>query len=507
MREEFDEESKAVSEATDSNKEESNTANEAVNTNSEEVKNSKMDTENLDSDGDGNLEATSSSNPEYVANYVPSYDSRRVHNGNYNNITPYGQNGEKVPELNQGSMARGVLLGVLSTLLVLVVVFCIGGVLLLRTGYLHIATDGSVYVQSSSSTDSDGIGSTVEAKLNAIESVLSKNFYFDDVDSEEAAENIYKAYLASYGDKYTVYYTAEEYEALLESTSGTFYGIGATCSKNDDGTILLSTIYEDSPAELAGLQTGDCVTTIDGESVTDMDLSTAVSLIKGDKGTTVVLGIIRDGEEFEVTVTRDEINIKTVSYTMMDDNIGYIAVSQFDDVTTDQFIEAIEALEDEGMVGLVIDIRNNPGGVLSTVVDMLEYILPDGLIVYTEDVNGNRKNYTGDDNNELTIPVAVLVNENSASASEIFAGAVQDYELGAIIGTQTYGKGIVQTIQPLTDGSAIKYTIAKYFTPKGQDIHGTGVTPDIEVELDSDSDTDTQLEAGINYIKEQLANQ
>ena len=159
------------------------------------------------------------------------------------------------------------------------------------------------------------------------------------------------------------------------------------------------------------------------------------------------------------------------------------------------------------MVGLVIDIRDNPGGVLSTVVDMLEYILPDGLIVYTEDVDGNRTNYSGDDNNELTIPVAVLVNGNSASASEIFAGAVQDYELGAIIGTQTFGKGIVQTIQPLTDGSAIKYTIAKYFTPKGQDIHGVGVTPDITVELDFSGDTDNQLEEGINYVKEQLANQ
>ena len=192
---------------------------------------------------------------------------------------------------------------------------------------------------------------------------------------------------------------------------------------------------------------------------------------------------------------------------MMEDNIGYIAISQFDEVTTDQFIDAIEDLEAQGMVGLVIDIRDNPGGVLSTVVDMLEYILPDGLIVYTEDVDGNRTNYSGDDNNELTIPVAVLVNGNSASASEIFAGAVQDYELGAIIGTQTFGKGIVQTIQPLTDGSAIKYTIAKYFTPKGQDIHGVGVTPDITVEPDSSSDTDNQLEEGINYVKEQLANQ
>ncbi|MBQ2473500.1 MAG: S41 family peptidase [Lachnospira sp.] len=413
----------------------------------------------------------------------------------------------EVKVVNEGAMARGVLLGVLSTILVMVAVLCVTVVVLLKNGYLHISTDGSVYVQSDATTDDSGIGSEVEAKLNAIESVLDSKFYFENVDSEEAAEAIYKAYLSSYGDKYTVYYTAEEYQSLLESTTGTFYGIGATCQKNEDGTIQIVAIIEDSPAEAAGLQAGDKITAVDGQSVLDLDLSTAVSLIKGDKGTDVVLSIIRDSENLEITATRDEINVKTVEYQMMEDNIGYIAISQFDEVTTDQFIDAIEDLEAQGMVGLVIDIRDNPGGVLSTVVDMLEYILPDGLIVYTEDVDGNRTNYSGDDNNELTIPVAVLVNGNSASASEIFAGAVQDYELGAIIGTQTFGKGIVQTIQPLTDGSAIKYTIAKYFTPKGQDIHGVGVTPDITVEPDSSSDTDNQLEEGINYVKEQLANQ
>lgn len=407
---------------------------------------------------------------------------------------------------NVGAMSRGVLLGVLSTILVMAVILCVTVVVLLQKGYLHISTDGSVYVQSDATSDDEGIGSEVEAKLNAIESLLDSKFYFDNVDDEEAANAIYKAYLASYGDKYTVYYTAEEYQALLESTTGTFYGIGATCQKNEDGTIQIVSVIEDSPAEAAGLLAGDKITAVDGQSVLELDLSSAVSLIKGEKGTDVVLSIIRDGNNLEITATRDEINVKTVEYEMMEDNIGYIAISQFDEVTTDQFIDAIEDLQSQGMVGLVIDIRDNPGGVLSTVVDMLEYILPDGLIVYTEDVDGNRTNYSGDDNNELTIPVAVLVNGNSASASEIFAGAVQDYELGAIIGTQTYGKGIVQTIQPLTDGSAIKYTIAKYFTPKGQDIHGVGVTPDIQVELDTESDTDNQLEAGINYIKEQLTN-
>lgn len=187
----------------------------------------------------------------------------------------------------------------------------------------------------------------------------------------------------------------------------------------------------------------------------------------------------------------------------MDDKIGYIYISQFDDVTTQQFKDAYDDLVNQGMQGLVIDIRNNPGGVMSTVINMLDMLLPNGLIVYTEDKDGNKKEYKGSNSSEIQVPAAVLVNGNSASASEIFSGAMQDYGKAKIIGTQTYGKGIVQTIRPLSDGSAVKYTIAKYFTPKGQDIHGKGVTPDIVVELDENSDKDTQLEAAVNYVKSQ----
>jgi carboxyl-terminal processing protease len=408
--------------------------------------------------------------------------------------------------VNEGKLARGVLIGVLSTLICIVFIVIVGGMALINTGHLHIATDGSIYVQPSSATDGEGIGSEVSGKLNLLESVLQKGFYFDDADKETAEDMIYKAYLSAYGDRYTVYYNPDEYKSILESTSGKFYGIGAACTKMEDGTIALAQVYDDSPAKKAGLKEGDRIKYVDGTDITSMDLSEAIALIKGDKGTTVTLTIIRDETSSDVLVTRDEIKVQTVSYSMMEGNIGYISISQFDEVTTKQFKSAIEDLTNQGMVGLVIDIRNNPGGVLTTVKDMLEYILPDGLIVYTEDVNGDRQNYIGDDNNELNVPLAVLVNGDSASASEIFAGAVQDYKKGAIIGTQTFGKGIVQTIQPLTDGSAIKYTIAKYFTPNGQDIHGKGVTPDMVVEPDSESDTDNQLEAAINYVKGQLAN-
>ena len=189
---------------------------------------------------------------------------------------------------------------------------------------------------------------------------------------------------------------------------------------------------------------------------------------------------------------------------MLDNSIGYIQISQFDEVTTEQFKSALTDLKNQGLKGLIVDIRSNPGGLLNVVVNIVDEIIPKGLIVYTDDVNGNRKEYNGSSDSELTIPMAVLVNENSASAAEIFAGAVQDYGKGKIIGTQTYGKGIVQTIQPLTDGSAIKYTIAKYYTPKGQDIQGNGVTPDIVVELPKDATEDLQFKAALEYVKGEL---
>ena len=354
-------------------------------------------------------------------------------------------------------------------------------------------------------SDNEGIGTKVEGKLNALDSLLGDGFYFDNVDDEKAADNIFKAYLAAYGDKYTVYYTPEEYKSMMESTSGSFYGIGAVCQKTDDGSILISEAYEDAPAYKAGIRNGDKVTEVNGEDITGMDLSVAVALIKGEKGTDVNLTVMRNGEKLSFTVTRDKIDIKTVSSEVLENNIGYIYISQFDDVTTEQFKSAVDDLQKQGITGLVIDIRNNPGGVLKTVADMLDYILPNGLIVYTETKSGKRQEYSGSDNHELNIPMAVLVNGNSASASEIFAGAMQDYDKAQIIGTQTFGKGIVQTIRPLTDGSAVKYTIAKYFTPKGQDIHGKGVTPDSIVELPDDATEDVQLKAAVEYLNGKMS--
>lgn len=432
-----------------------------------------------------------------------SASDNRVNIGDLYGMNDLRRNAQPPRKKKSQGFASGMIIGAVSAFMAVILLILSVAAVCIAKGYIHIGVNGDVYIQSDAVTDSDGIGSEVEGKLNAIDSVL-ESFYFGDVDDETAKDNIYKAYLSSYGDKYTMYYTADEYKALKESTNGKFYGIGAVCQLSGEGGVLLVDVYDNGAGYQAGLRSGDRVVNVDGRDITDMELSSAVALIKGDKGTSVTLEVIRGTERLTFSAVRDAVEAKTVSYTLLDNNIGYLSISQFEEVTTKQFKAAVEDLQSQGMKGLVIDIRNNPGGLLDTVVGMLKYMLPDGLIVYTEDKQGNRKEYKGQDDDEFNLPLAVIVNGNSASASEIFAGAIQDYGKGTIIGTQTYGKGIVQTVKPLTDGSAIKFTIAKYFTPKGQDIHGKGVTPDMVVEYDTDADVDTQLDAAIKNVEAQI---
>ncbi len=409
-------------------------------------------------------------------------------------------------ERHRSGVIQGLLIGSFTMLAICAVVIAAA----VKKGYIRPDTDGSIYIQSETYDGNTGIGTEAEQKLNLIDQTL-KDFYFDDIDDSKVLDNIYKAYVNAYGDKYTVYYTADEYARIQESSNGAYYGIGVVVRKNDDGTILVVEPYDGAPGKEAGMRKNDVIVTVNGESVADQDLNSVVAKIKGDEGTTVNIGIRRDGSDdiTELTVTRRKVEIKTVAYEMLDDSVGLITISEFDKVTAQQFKEAYAQLETLGMKGLVIDIRSNPGGLLNVVVDMLDEILPDGLIVYTEDKYGNRQEYNGSNPDVIDVPLAVLVNGESASASEIFAGAVQDYGAGTIIGTQTFGKGIVQTIRRMSDGSAIKYTMAKYFTPKGQDIHGHGVTPDIVEELSDefnnlteyDASKDNQLQKAIEVIK------
>jgi len=245
-----------------------------------------------------------------------------------------------------------------------------------------------------------------------------------------------------------------------------------------------------------------------------MDLNTVVSYMKGQEGTTVRLKVYRStvNDYVEMDVERRSIEVPTVESEMLEDSIGYIMITEFDSVTADQFKERIDQLKAEGMKGLIVDVRGNPGGLLDVVVDMLDYMLPEGKIVYTEDKYGRGDTFMSDAEHYFDMPLAVLVNGNSASAAEIFAGAIQDYEVGKIVGTTTFGKGIVQHIYPFNDGTAIKLTVSRYFTPNGTCIHEVGIVPDVEVELNEELrtavsiefDEDNQLQTAISVIKEMM---
>jgi carboxyl-terminal processing protease len=236
--------------------------------------------------------------------------------------------------------------------------------------------------------------------------------------------------------------------------------------------------------------------------------------MKGKEGTTVKISVVREGktDPVEFTITRQKIEVPTIEAKMLDNKIGYITISEFDEVTVNQFKASVDKLEKQGMKGLIVDVRNNPGGLLDSVVNILDRLLPPELIVYTEDKKGKREEEKAVDTKKVTVPMAVLINGESASASEIFAGTLQDYKAATIIGTTSFGKGIVQKVIPLSDGSAVKLTISKYFTPSGRNIHGTGITPDIKVELNEAMqkevvipvDKDNQLQEAIKTIKSKM---
>ena len=335
--------------------------------------------------------------------------------------------------------------------------------------------------------------------------------------TEEDYETWYlRSILYALDDPYSCYYTPQEYNELMESSNGTYCGIGALVSQNvKTGVITIVKPFVNGPAYEAGMLPGDIIYKVEGKEVTGVDISQVVSEMKGEKGTKVEVEVVREGEKspLSLEITRDTVEVPTVEYKMLKDNIGYIYIMEFDEVTAKQFLDAVESLINQGMKGLVIDIRDNPGGLLETVVAMLDRILPEGLIVYTEDKNGQREEKTSD-KVEFNLPLAVLINGNSASASEIFAGAIQDYEKGVIVGTQSFGKGIVQSVIPLYDGSAVKMTVAYYYTPKGRNIHGIGITPDVEIELAEElskkvvisEEEDNQLQKAVEIIKEKCKN-
>lgn len=349
-------------------------------------------------------------------------------------------------------------------------------------------------------------------KLGVLQDAIEK-YYLEDVDAQELEEGMYAGLLEALDDPYSVYYTAEELAELYEKTRGIYYGIGAYIGMDSaSGYAVITKLIENTPAWESELLPGDLIYEVEGESMYGMDSSEVVARIKGEEGTQVTITVARQSgvsyEYIDVTLTRAKINSPTVEFKMLEDGIAYIEITEFDDITLNQFTEALATARGSGMKGLILDLRGNPGGNLTTVVDIARKLLPEGLIVYTEDKYGEREEYTCDGENQLEVPLVVLIDGNSASASEILAGAIKDYGVGTLVGTTTFGKGIVQRIMQLTDGSAIKLTISKYYTPNGYNIHGIGIEPDVEVpwdyELYQTQERDNQLEEATRIMREKL---
>lgn len=354
----------------------------------------------------------------------------------------------------------------------------------------------------------------VDKKLQAIEAVL-KDYYVGDIDEQKLEEGIYKGFVAGVGDAYTNYYTSDEYASFKEKSSGMYAGIGIQMTlQTYDNSIEVTEVFEGSPAEKAGIKPKDRIIKAAGKRVTGDEFEILPTLVKGTPGTTVDITVYRPSEEknYDFTIERASVASPTVYFRMLDNEVGYIQIKQFEAVTYDQFKVALDKLKKEKAKGLVLDLRDNPGGLLNIVEQIADELVPEGIIVSTKDKQGKGSEYYSD-SKYTDIPMVVLINGNSASASEVLAGALKDYSRAELIGTTTFGKGVVQTIIPLSDGSAIKLTTSQYFTPSGVCIQGIGIAPDYEVKLSTEkilkgrelTDTeDDQLQTAIKVVKEKL---
>jgi len=400
--------------------------------------------------------------------------------------------------------ASGILVGCMVSLFILAGIYVFWG---FTHGF------GALFGYGSTTESGELINDETLGKIEALEDVIDTYYYKTDVDKEKEAIGMYKGLMDSLEDPYSVYYTEEELNDLMTDTAGIYYGIGAYVSLDEDMNLpRISGVMPGTPAERAELMTDDIIYEVDKESTQGLKLDEVVSLIKGPEGTTVHLTLLRGSkmEEIEVDVERSAVEVPTVNTKLLgeNENIGYLQITEFDDITPDQFTEGMAELRADNIEGLIIDLRSNPGGSLQAVCDIARQILPKGIIVYTVDKNGEREDYTCDGAHEIDIPVVVLVNQYSASASEILSGAIKDYKLGKLVGMTTFGKGIVQRVFDLNDGTAVKLTVSNYYTPNGNNIHGIGIEPDIEVEYDADAyakdKTDNQLEKAIEVMNDLL---
>lgn len=436
-----------------------------------------------------------------------------------------GQNNtlEYEPQRRKGGFGKGILVGFLICFVLFAGVGA-GTVWYMENIYSdpYVNANGGHSLGGSNAADSiEHSGIFTEEFIDEANTIYEEisDYFLYDFDDAKMQDAMLAAMLDSLDDPYSVYYNEEELESFNQATEGEYYGIG--CSVQQDmvtGIITILKPYVNTPAYEAGLLPGDILYAVNGMEVTGEDLESVVAMIKGDEGSAVELTIVREGEEdyLYFDVERRQVEIETVEYEMMDGKIGYIAVYSFDGVTPGQFEKAFETLKEEGMEGLVIDMRDNGGGLLTAVEEMLDYLLPEGLIFYAKD-NAGRKylEYSSDKDAALEVPLAVLVNGNTASAAEVFSGNVQAFGVGTLVGTTTFGKGIMQnTFYTNSDRTcAIKLTVADYYIHDDINIHKIGLTPDVEIELDEEAaaqaviakEEDNQLQKALELVREQLA--
>ena len=423
----------------------------------------------------------------YNNGYMNNQDG--YNNGYINNQDGYG-NGYVNPVPGQpekkSRFGLGVLVGALCAFFICSAVF---------TGALLFL--GVPSFMGSTASSGNGAGgqdwNKIERKLENIQDYVDRYYIFDDrVDPVLQEEYIYKGYMAALGDVYSTYYTEEEWNDMEEQTSGSYVGIGVLVQQDKNtGLVTVMKVFSGSPAKEAGMLAGDILAQVGEVDATTMDLDMLVqNHIRGEEGTDVDITVFRpDSNEYiDMTITRKTVAVETVEAKINGD-IGYISVSEFDGVSAGQFRSAIDTLQERGMKKLIVDMRNNPGGDVNTVIDMTDYLLDQNQVIFSmESKQGKERVFKSTDNHKVDIPIVVLVNSNSASAAEIFTGALQDHGAATIVGTTTFGKGIVQSVFELDDGSALKITTERYFTPNGRNIHEQGIEPDVVVELEGGND-------------------
>jgi len=358
-----------------------------------------------------------------------------------------------------------------------------------------------------------GGGLSPNRKVSEIYSLLN-NFSIMPFDKEDLIENMYRGFLAGVGDPYTQYLDRTALQAFHERTGGQFVGIGVRFIVDpEDRTVTLVNVFRNSPAAEAGLLPGDKIVAVDGVDTVGRPSPEVVGMIQGPEGTSITITIFRplENERFDVNIRRELVIVPTVFHELIETEngpTGYIRIESFERPTLSQFEAALNDLTEKDINNLIIDVRNNPGGLLDSVARITSRLIPEGVILFTEDVNGER-NYFRADADYLGLPMVVLVNEFSASASEVLSGAIQDTNMGTIVGRQTFGKGIVQNLLYLSDETAIKLTVSKYFTPNGTSIHGIGIVPDVIVEMDDSIvrrigdlsiEEDAQLKAALEVL-------